>query len=298
MKKVIIFGVSKLGVSVYNELRNDSETSLVCFSDNNKEKHNTLLFNLNVYPPESLMDIEFDEIIIASSWDNEIKLQLISLGIDEKKIKIVYTNPSDIQFKNSIALEEAKQLMFDIGNLLTKNHIDYHIDHGTLLGFIRDKDILPWDIDIDLAILEKDTDKVIKTITEFLKKYSNPFSSINSWELIVKNMDLKIGDLSEKKPVLLTIVNKNSKSKGIIGLDLSIKYLYDENLYWLISNKLLSCPVNYCFPTKDLFIGNKTIKTPNNPEAYLKNLYGSWEIVDKKWSYSKYNNIDSQSSFK
>ena len=32
------------------------------------------------------------------------------------------------------------------------NHIDYWICHGTLLGIIRDDDLIPWDHDIDIAV--------------------------------------------------------------------------------------------------------------------------------------------------
>ncbi len=42
--------------------------------------------------------------------------------------------------------------MLDIAQLFNSKDIMYHIDHGTLLGIIRDGGILPWDIDIDFAV--------------------------------------------------------------------------------------------------------------------------------------------------
>jgi len=40
--------------------------------------------------------------------------------------------------------------------LFTENSINYWICHGTLLGIIRDKELIPWDHDVDLAVWDKD----------------------------------------------------------------------------------------------------------------------------------------------
>ena len=37
--------------------------------------------------------------------------------------------------------------------------INYWVCQGTLLGIIRDQSLIPWDPDIDLAILTKDFDE-------------------------------------------------------------------------------------------------------------------------------------------
>ena len=36
--------------------------------------------------------------------------------------------------------------------ILNKNNVKYWICHGTLLGLIRDKQLIPWDHDIDIAV--------------------------------------------------------------------------------------------------------------------------------------------------
>lgn len=48
--------------------------------------------------------------------------------------------------------------------LLDDNKINYWICHGTLLGIIRDKQLLPWDQDIDFAIwdYEHSKEKILK----------------------------------------------------------------------------------------------------------------------------------------
>ena len=43
--------------------------------------------------------------------------------------------------------------------LLNNNKISYWVCAGTLLGLIRDKQLIPWDHDIDIGIFRKDISK-------------------------------------------------------------------------------------------------------------------------------------------
>lgn len=49
-------------------------------------------------------------------------------------------------------LKKARKLLNDIVDYLEKQKIDYHLEGGTLLGFVRDGEFLEWDHDIDLSI--------------------------------------------------------------------------------------------------------------------------------------------------
>ena len=43
----------------------------------------------------------------------------------------------------------------EVINILNKNKISYWVCHGTLLGIIRDRKLIAWDPDIDIAVLQK-----------------------------------------------------------------------------------------------------------------------------------------------
>ena len=64
--------------------------------------------------------------------------------------------------------------------VLNKLKIDYWLCHGTLLGIIRDKSLIPWDNDIDIGSWDlKNKEKII---TAFVKKgfrYQNKFFGNN-----------------------------------------------------------------------------------------------------------------------
>ena len=52
------------------------------------------------------------------------------------------------------------QLLFDIHHFLNKFNIKYVPVGGTLIGLIRNKSLIPWDDDIDIAIDENDLKKI------------------------------------------------------------------------------------------------------------------------------------------
>ena len=45
--------------------------------------------------------------------------------------------------------------LIEIIYLLDKNKIFYWVCHGTLLGIVRDKNLIPWDHDIDIAVWDE-----------------------------------------------------------------------------------------------------------------------------------------------
>ena len=55
--------------------------------DNNSEKWGSEIFGIPIYPPTKL-DSSIELIVIASSFSDELKKQLIDLGIDKEKIVI------------------------------------------------------------------------------------------------------------------------------------------------------------------------------------------------------------------
>lgn len=90
--------------------------------------------------------------------------------------------------------EELKRIQIEILDYFDafcrKNHIRYWLDYGTLLGAVRHKGYIPWDDDIDVAMLREDYEKAAKLFnkqsngrygfyTPFNNKdYSYPFGKI------------------------------------------------------------------------------------------------------------------------
>ena len=83
-KRFIIFGTGLFYQNRKIELPKDMD--IVVFIDNNKETWGKLLDGKPIVSPNSIHDYNFDKILLMSSKDEEMKLQLLALNIEEDKI--------------------------------------------------------------------------------------------------------------------------------------------------------------------------------------------------------------------
>jgi FkbM family methyltransferase len=86
-KKIAIFGTGKLGLDTAHSLQNFSDYGSVgFFLDNDSRKWGGDFFGREVKQPSRELLEQLDTIVIASSWNNEIRGQLLELGVDPGKI--------------------------------------------------------------------------------------------------------------------------------------------------------------------------------------------------------------------
>jgi phosphorylcholine metabolism protein LicD len=293
MKNIIIFGTGEFGKDAYRYYQLQSDIHIVAFSDNNETKHFTQFFDNKIIPPKEISLLEYDEIVIASSFDDEIYQQLLHLGIEKEKIHILNLNQIKIQLHNGDRLLLAQKLMLDLATFFNTNNISYHIDHGTLLGVIRDNSLMPWDIDVDFAIQNKDKDIVLELLDHYLENYKIEYCKNNNWRCSIHNCVMNFDDKVESLPMVIKVFNDADDSvSNSFFVDIELKYQYQNNLYWMVGSRKLSAPIEICFPATPIIFKNHTILVPKDTNSYLKSLYGNWEKVIKEWSYDQYSNIE------
>lgn len=83
---VILFGASGAGRSAFHKL--NGWYNIVGFCDNDPKKQGKTILGQPVFPPEALIDLTYDKIIVCSMFEDEIIMQLIeNLKISEEKIE-------------------------------------------------------------------------------------------------------------------------------------------------------------------------------------------------------------------
>lgn len=181
-------------------------------------------------------------------------------------IFIIYRNYfilSRIKDKFSILHVKLKKILPDLLKLLDKYNIENFITAGTLLGYKRNKKIIPWDDDIDIAIIDNNNIK-------------EKFENIKN-ELYKENI-YYIDDCTFGYKFIL-------KEDENVYIDL---FLYKQNgEKFLLTDEASKIWPNDFFTVKDVFPIRKddfegiTVNIPNNCIPYLKNTYGKYYNISK-----------------
>ena len=92
---------------------------------------------------------------------------------------------------SQVIIKKLIPMFMDIREVLNKNNIPFWLEGGTLLGMIRDKQIMPWDDDLDIATFRKSfKGKAEKISKELYDKGFNVYTRKN--RLIARRDDESI----------------------------------------------------------------------------------------------------------
>jgi len=110
--KVLIFGTGAGGKSAYEA--NRSEINIIGFLDNNPNKYGRHYMGAIIYAPAELQKLEYDYILVASDYADEITSQLIN-DLDVPKYKIIFNTFDHAISKDIFALvfEKMKTSIFE-----------------------------------------------------------------------------------------------------------------------------------------------------------------------------------------
>ena len=207
-------------------------------------------------------------------------------------------------------------------NILQENKIKYWVCHGTLLGIIRDKKLIPWDHDIDIGvfenkiyrkllpiILKKNGFKEIKKtfldddgMMKFVKKGGREVD-INFYESKKKNDEEEVAYIKWYIPrnKLMKTVDAISaaniytgKYSYIINRLSFLQYFFKKIKIYLIKKNYFHKSIGYTQPLKLLLNFKKInfkdlqVSVPYLSEEYLEYVYGpNWKKPIKKYNWIK-----------
>lgn len=181
-------------------------------------------------------------------------------------------------------IDKARRLLFLVTDTLDANQIPYHLEGGTLLGIVRDKDLLPWDYDVDISIPKNYSSQFKKTIIPKLRS--------KGYIVTIRYSDKNFGPIEKGqysifkvKPYSLYILSwfLPFLSRNSITLDVFIKTNDDEFTYWQAMGKVMKVSNRYYESKEEVnYLGHK-LSAPNNYKDYLTEKYGDWSKTVKEW---------------
>ncbi len=178
------------------------------------------------------------------------------------------------------------QMLKDTHELFSAFNIDYFIESGTLLGAVRHKGIIPWDIDIDICVPETQKDLVYSLKAHFEKLgYSLYKEEVNFYT--IKPNESKYNRNYGHAPIL-DILFTTKRGNKLIYADVKAQNEFKRaGETWYITEDEL-------YPLKNYTFGALEVKGPNNPYLFLAEFYGKdWFDIayvfylDSKYQWGK-----------
>jgi len=169
---------------------------------------------------------------------------------------------------------EAVESLQIVKNILDKYNIDYWLDEGTLLGAVREKRFIPWDHDIDLAMLYTNI-SIVAPLFEW-KKHIKLYAKDCEIDINLYHMD---GDEAKKSWFKRNLLGK-ILDYIILTFYLRNPYIKKSVMPSVITNiiirirNMLPDRVNHKFLNllKDIYIKNCKVIQVSVPYHFFKNL--------------------------
>lgn len=165
-----------------------------------------------------------------------------------------------------------KEALREVVKILKEKNIPFWADCGTCLGAYRYGGVIPWDFDIDLAVLEPDFENVRHALNELdHSKYI-----VQDWSGRTKpNTYLKV--YVKETGVLIDIyhfaIDTEAKTLTYIVSNEDSIFLPES---WKIRERRYTAPVTYdmVFPLKKAEFDGIEVLVPNKTKEYLQSRYG------------------------
>jgi lipopolysaccharide cholinephosphotransferase len=184
-------------------------------------------------------------------------------------------------------LLRARDILFDVVNFLEDERIGYHLEGGTLLGLVRDKELLPWDHDIDLSISVDDAGNFRRRKWKlFLKGYMITNGIIKRNIGPLKKGQCRIFKVKRIWPNIFRSVLPIVK-RYIIVADIFVKSSDEKFTYWQAMDKIMKVDKRYYSDHEIIEYRGRKLKVPLDYKNYLTDKFGDWKTPVKTWNCAK-----------
>lgn len=129
--------------------------------------------------------------------------------------------------------------------IFNKHNLEYFIMGGTLLGAVRSKTLIPWKLDLDMAIFKSDE----HILDFFLTKHA-----IENIDGVIKKVETGY---------IITKINSNVK------INLYVMDKFENDIVTFFSKTARKIYINELYPLKEYTLGPIKVMGPYNPHNYF-----------------------------
>ncbi|WJG10580.1 LicD family protein [Aliiglaciecola sp. LCG003] len=281
-QKIVIFGAGQAGIAANKNLQ--ATYQVVAFCDNDHTKVGSFLEQIPVISPQQLDEIQFDLIMIASEYFEQIRLQLEQQeSVPVAKIHILAaTQIKPFHFGDSESVKQtAEQILLVLCETLSACGIKYHVDAGTLLGIYRDNALIPWDDDLDFAV-PSDCIEIINGHQDRLLAALERVTQ-QSWKMTQYYATQPFGlvNVGATRSFKLAPINTD---RQLPLIDFFVKYLDQDVMDYVIASRGFSMPSRHMHSLDSYTFRGQDVYIPSDVEGYLSSHYGDWQTPKSDWA--------------
>lgn len=253
--------------------------NIVGVIDSNAERKDQKIYGCTVAGPEKLGSFAFSKIVITTQWVADVKTQLKGIVSDEKIIIPPKSALKSTPFLFPPTRDYASSVLGALTDHLYRNGILTYLDFGTLLGAARDGEIIEWDDDVDITVVDQNLAKLEWCLSKF-----------------------RI--ISIEKPQNWLVIRYKENSWGTIGyglrfpgsdclqpfeLSIHLRRTEQDNLIHLTSFGAWSAPSRFFSSGSRVSLMGLVYNAPQNYQDYLTLLYGAnWRTPARNFSFNDY----------
>jgi len=180
--------------------------------------------------------------------------------------------------------DKHKQLLQKLDRISNEKDLSYWIDAGTLLGAVREKDIIPWDDDADTSMTEQDSQKLLDMD---LSQYGVEVSrccNIPSAARLSSSLTPKC-ECDNKDEDLQLLKLHFPGEKDSVWVDIFPRRLEDGKYRFIGWPKKMWPKEWHSKDSLDGYhmytLGDIRVRGPKDPISFLERTYGDWKTPKK-----------------
>jgi len=281
--KTLLFGA---GASAKAYISNCSEArDFIGIIDNDRNKVGQVIEGVAVCTPDVLEHFEFDEIVITTQWAAEVEKQLLNeLNVLPEKVKTPPKSQLKKQkppFYDKVTRAFGRKIICELSDIAMSRDIPLLLDFGTLLGIVRDGDIIEWDDDIDMSIPEGYFEQTVDIIERFISRDNTGVA----WKLE------KTRDKNGRGMGLVLAFTDPKDTLSIFKTTFSVREFKDKKSIHLPSLGMWFAPEKHFRHAENITWQGTKVQVPFDAKAYLSFVYGSdWQTPKQNITFSDYAN--------